>query len=386
MAKRKKAPGGTTRRGNNANGPEGYERVPVTDLCFDPDNPRLVEYVAGDSPNQRDLLRVLWQQMAVDELAMSIAASGYIDHEPLLAISENGRLVVIEGNRRLAAVKLLLDKTAREELRATDLPRISTSEARQLETLPIIRTTREDAWRYLGFKHVNGPAKWDSYAKAQCVAQVHNGFDVPLVDIASQIGDKHNTVQRMYRALMVIEQAEAAGVFQRSNRFKSHFSFSHLYTGLDYDGISSFVRLKDESAESKKPVPKSCLGQLGELCSWLYGDRALEQPPVVESQNPHLRQLDEVLKSSKATSSLRAGLPLGVALEVSYGDERVFQNALIKAKEQLQKAHATMTTGFHGEEELQHLANDVSDLAYDLAEEMERKAAPRRRKSKKGQS
>lgn len=381
---KKKSPPPAMRGARDAAAPPGYERVPTEDLCFDAKNPRLVEYVGKPEPSQQDLLRVLWEQMAVDELAMSIAASGYFDYEPLFVTTENRKDVVIEGNRRLAAVRLLLDDQLRQDLRATDLPEVSSGIARSLRTLPVIRTTRERAWQYLGFKHVNGPAKWDSYAKAQYIAEVRNEFGVPLEDIARQIGDVHQTVQRLYRALMVIEQAERAGVFRRENRYKRHFSFSHLYTGLDYEGIATFVGVRDESAESPTPVPKAHLPELGELCKWLYGDKTLELPPQVESQNPHLRQLDEVLKNKKAVDSLRAGLPLSVALEVSYGDERVFQSALVKAKEQLQKARGTLTTGFHGEAELIRLANDVADLACDLAEEMERKVKPRgRRKPKK---
>ncbi len=153
-----------------------YDRVSVDDLDFDPRNPRMVEYADWPKLTQKDLLRILWQEMAVDELALSISASGYFDYEPLFVATEKGRLVVIEGNRRLAAVKLLLDSAARQELRATDLPSISADLASSLERLPVIHTDRQKAWQYLGFKHVNGPALWDSYAKAQYVAEVHNGY------------------------------------------------------------------------------------------------------------------------------------------------------------------------------------------------------------------
>jgi len=359
------------------------EFVPVNDLSFDAQNPRLVEYLEGGQPSQDALLEVLWQNMAVDELAMSIAASGYFPQETLLAADENGRLVVIEGNRRLAAVKLLLDKGLRNRLKATDMPSISRKQARALESLPVIRTTRKEAWQYLGFKHVNGPARWDSYAKAQYIASVHNNFRISLDDIARQIGDKHNTVQRLYRALMVIEQAERAKVFDRANRHKGHFSFSHLYTGLGYESIARFLHLRAESAESRSPVPKERLPELGELCTWLYGDKTRDTPPQVISQNPHLRQLDEVLCSKKATDALRAGLPLSVALDVSYGDQRVFQNALIRAKEELQKARGTLSTGYDGEDELMRLADDLRVLVLDLVDEMKRVKDSRRRQGKR---
>ena len=363
-------------------GEVAYTLLPTDRLLFDDHNPRLIEYLNGKPASQPDLLRVLWQEMAVDELVMSIAASGFFPHEPLFVVPKGRNWVVIEGNRRLAAVRLLRDQQAREQLRATDLPRASAKLKAALGGLPSIVTTRKDAWRYLGFKHVNGPAKWDSYPKAQYIAEVHNDYKVSLSDIARQIGDKHNTVQRLFRALMVIEQAESAKVFRRDDRYKGHFSFSHLYTGLDYDGIATFLSLNDESSETRAPVPNDHIPALGELCGWMFGSQSRDIPPVVESQNPHLRQLDEVLKSSQATNSLRAGLPLSLALEVSYGDERVFQNSLVQAKEALQKARGTLSTGFSGGRELITLAEDILDLSTDLRDEMARKGSQHKPKGK----
>ena len=114
----KKSPTGMTKREG------GYDRVAPQDLDFDSQNPRLVEYCEGEEPTQDTLLQILWEQMAVDEIAMSIAASGYFDYEPLFVADEKGRLVVIEGNRRLAAVKVLLDNDLRQKLRATDLKKL----------------------------------------------------------------------------------------------------------------------------------------------------------------------------------------------------------------------------------------------------------------------
>lgn len=363
-----------------------YELVATDKLRFDAENPRLVEYLDDKHVSQDELLRVLWQLMAVDELAMSIAASGYWDHEPVFVVKENGHDIVIEGNRRLAAVKLLLDKDARESLRATNLPKITVTAKKRLQSLPVIRTTREDSWQYFGFKHVNGPAKWDSYSRAQYIAEVHNQFDVPLCDIANQIGDRHNSVQRLYRALMVIEQAEKARVFQRENRFKKRFSFSHITTALGYEGFISILKLRDESGGSRTPVPMSRMEELGEVCKWLYGDKSLDLQPVVQSQNPDLRQLDEVLHSKEATKALRAGLPLSLALELSYGDEAIFQKALIQSKEALVKARGTLTTGFHGAQDHLRLGNEIYNLALDLVEEMERIKTPRRRRTASGKS
>lgn len=179
----------------------GYKRIEIKDLRLDPSNPRLAELGIPGDATQTDLVKALWDEMAVEEVAMSIAYSGYFKHEPLFVEdSGDGTYVVIEGNRRLAAVMLLLDGALRQKVKATKLPTISAERRAELSELPVIVTTRKDSWRYLGFKHVNGPATWGSYAKAQYIAFVHNNYGVPLDDIADQIGDRNSTVLRMYRA------------------------------------------------------------------------------------------------------------------------------------------------------------------------------------------
>ncbi|HTU90943.1 MAG TPA: ParB N-terminal domain-containing protein [Gemmataceae bacterium] len=166
--------------------------------------------------------------MAVDEVAWSIAMNGYFEYEPLFVQKEDGKLVVIEGNRRLAAVKILLDKKLRGELRATDLPEITKERAEELSTLPVIHSTREGVWQYLGYKHVNGPAEWGSFSKAEYIARVHRDYNVPLEEIAERIGDRHLTVQRLHGGWVILEQAEQNKVLSRDDRAKNHFAFSHL--------------------------------------------------------------------------------------------------------------------------------------------------------------
>ena len=131
-------------------------------------------------------------------------------------------------------------------------------------------------------------------------------FNIGLEDIARQIGDTHKTVQRLYRGLMVIEQAERMKVFSREDRWYNHFSFSHLYAGINYPGISGFIGLRpetDEHAGSWYPAEKG--QELRELCLWLYGSkREDDTPPVIQTQNPHLRQLDAVVANREALAAL----------------------------------------------------------------------------------
>jgi len=363
------------------NSPSGeVTQVPTADLFFDSSNPRLVE--AGAPESQKEILRVLWREFAVDEIALSIAANGYFPYEPLFAAKEDGKLVVVEGNRRLAAVRLLVDANLRKDIGALDLPTISAAARKALETLPVVTCSRGEIWQYVGFKHVNGPQQWQSYSKARYIAWVHNDLKVPLEEIAQQIGDQHSTVKRLYRAWMVLEEAEAEGVFSREDRAKRHFSFSHLYTGLDYPGIQKFLGLsKEKSFDTRSPVPASKVPNLGELCEWLYGSKKKQKKPVVESQNPDLRILDEVLVTKDGTAALRRGLPLSVARDIGKGDEQIFREALVAAKQSLQEARGKLLTGYEGEVDLLRTAREIVDLADSIHGEMAKLRTQRGKKA-----
>ena len=116
--------------------------------------------------------------------------------------------------------------------------------------------------------------------------------------------------------------------------------------------------------------------ELGELCGWLYGDRRENIRPLIESQNPDLAGLDEVLQKEAAIDALRNGLPLQVAHDVSLGDERLFRQALQDAKYALQRATGTLTTGFQKEhQDLLRTAREIAEIADDLVAQMERKTA-----------
>ena len=349
----------------------------VSDLTFDFKNPRLFEYVVDSNSTDAEVIKVLWDVMDVKELVLSIEASGFFSHEPLIVARENGKNVVIEGNRRLAAVKLLLDPKIVENL-SQNIPIISKDDKESLKELPVLIDTREKSWRYLGFKHVNGPAKWTSYGKSKYIADVHRQYGVPLAVIARQIGDTHKTVQRLYRGLMVIEQAERMKAFDRDDIYQRHFSFSHLYTGIGYDGIASFIGLRPADEENEDPVPFEKKTELSDLCLWLFGSKIGDIRPAIKSQNPDLRRLDVVVANSEGLAALRAGVELSYAFEISRPSVTVFEEALHSAKRNLEKTRGLVSTGYNGSEQLLTVAYDVAELAADLYEEMYRKHSPRK--------
>lgn len=349
------------------------QEIELSKLDFDRQNPRMVEFGLNQNSSDEEMIKVLSSVMSVNEIILSIFNSGFFAHEPLIGIQNNDRYIVIEGNRRLAAIKIICDYNRYREFYPSILPAPHSELVASLQKIPVlIESSRQNSWQYIGFKHVNGALKWTSYAKAQYIAQVHSEFGIPLDKIALQIGDSNKIVQRLYQSLMVINQAESVKVFNRSNISAPRLYFSHLYTGLQYEGIRKYVGLKDISEESPEPVDPEKTKELGEFLTWLYGDKRSEIKPVIQSQNPDLRNLDTVLNSPAAVETLRTTRDLSIAFEISQPDESKFFQSLNDAKLALYKALQYVATGYKGDEEKLRMSGTVADMSDQLYASMEK--------------
>ena len=344
------------------------EDIAIEELHFDSRNPRL--FLESDLSDE-ELILVLWREYVVDEVALSIANNGYFRHEPLFVAREKGRLIVVEGNRRLAAVRLLRDKALRTKIKATDLPDISEKLHKNLEKLPVVISEREKVWQYVGFKHINGPQPWQSYAKAQYIAWLHNDLKVPLDEIAGSIGDRHGTVRRLYRGLMVLRQAQSTGEFELEDRWRKHFSFSHLYTGLDNPILQDFLGIDDQNSYQPNPVPSEHISNLGELCLWVFGRESTDTRPMVKTQNPDLHNLISAIGSRDGLAALRRGLSLKVARDISRGDKTLFNEYLLEVRYLLQQARGKQLTGDSGDSSTLLTAEEILDLAHQLVLDIE---------------
>ncbi len=348
----------------------------INQLELDRRNPRLSEFGINERSAQKEILETLWDQMAVNELMYSIVSNGFWEYEPLTIMKSpnSGKFIVLEGNRRLAAVLLihnseLIDRNIPQHI----IDKINPQLLQETSRLPTIEVQkREDTWRFIGFKHVNGPAKWGSFAKAKYIAEIHNNYGIELDTIAYQIGDTNRTVQKLYQGLMVLEQAERDNVYDRDDIQANRIYFSHLYIGLQREGIRNYLCIKDVEEEAKDPVPKDKHQELGQLLEWLYGSKKNDTQPVIKSQNPDLKHLDEVLQDREATRILLSTGSLDYAYEVSLGSNFLFEDNLISAKDNLQKARAHLTAGYPGGEYLLKIAGTVANLADDLYDEMEK--------------
>lgn len=323
------------------------------DLFFDEQNPRLVENPTKTSDQNR-ILNVLWREQDIKVLVMSILANGFFPNEVLYAVEENGRKIVIEGNRRLAAVKAILDPSlvdnnGMDKYKGNITDEILNSLRKGIPVL--LMDKREDAWRYIGFKHVNGPTKWDSYAKAVYIAKVHNQYHVPLEEISQQIGDPSKLTKKLYQGLMVLREADKHTEFKIDDIFNNRIYFSHIYTAITYDGFRKYLGLTDDSLGTDMPVPQDKLKNLEEVMLWLFGSKKREQKSLIKSQNPYLSRLNQILTNPEAIETLRVTQDIDSAYEASEPSASILFQAIVEANLSVEKALAKIS-GYDGSDDI----------------------------------
>ena len=364
---------------------ETTTKVSVERLCLDRENPRLVGQMQGAS--DESIIARLYRSAELDELLQSISANGYLDIEPLVVMRASGdaKLTVLEGNRRLATLRLLREPDLVGRIRSLTgeritLPNLIESARRTLDRVSVYMvSSRETARAFIGFKHINGPAKWDAYAKARFAAAWYRDAGdegVGLDHIATAIGDRHDTVKRMVSAIYVLEQAKDAELFTIEDRDTKKFSFSHLYTALSRSQYMDYLGLEAGwSRHDPKPnqVPQEKLEQLREVLVWIYGSKSDETPPVIRRQNPDIKWLGEVLANTEARHVLKQTGDLDLAHASTESVDRRFTASLLRARIAIREAVNSLRAYGGEDQSLLDIAEDIKETADIVYRRIQRK-------------
>lgn len=193
----------------------------VTSLLLDASNPRIPK--GAGLKEQRELIAELVQHDRVYDLAKAIATDGYYPLEHLIAVEADGKAVVVEGNRRLAALKLLINPELAPEGEAKRFRTLSSRVSLDaIEKVPTIYApTRELAAPLIMQKHTRQQVeRWSVLMQASFYKSLAES-GVTLADLAEQYGRP---------------QGEIAGFLRTDTMYA-------IACSLDYpDEVASIVR------------------------------------------------------------------------------------------------------------------------------------------------
>lgn len=284
--------------------------VEIKQLLFDPGNPRLPELLGK---KQTEIFRFLVDDIGIDDVLQSIASSGVIEGDPIIArnAEKEGQFYVIEGNRRLAALKLLNGEKIGDGEDEPTVPAASAAAAPTIKKVKIqLGWTEHDLDTYLGYKHVTATREWPPEAKARFViSKVKGNFSSEnLTSFAKRLGTTLPTLRRWLLAFLTLQQAQAAGKFDPKEAYAKRY-FGTFYTLLGSEQVQTFLALMSDPITAT-PVPADHLPQLEEFIGWSIGTKAA--PPVVNSRRQ--QKFNAVLSSPSALQHFRLRRDLDAAL------------------------------------------------------------------------
>ena len=339
--------------------------IDINSLKFDPENPRLP--TKRRNASEKKIIEWMLLDASLLELISSIGQNGFFRGEPLLVEKVKGKdeYIVIEGNRRLAASKLLNNPDICKVKKHAVADIIKECPPENVpSTLPVIvHNDRKEILDYLGYRHVTGVKSWGPLSKARYLnilfknLKKSGSLDEKCKILAAKIGSKGPPAKRLLVAYWLFEILEENGFFKISGLEEETIEFSHLYDSLRYGGITKFLNVK---LEQTKPLNNIKKDHFKEFSQWLY-DRREGQTRLGESRN--LKILNKVVDSSEALKAFRSGISLEEASQYSDYSDKLLETHIFNALSDIKLAVGVSTRagklGSTNEENLRSINKNV---------------------------
>ncbi len=260
----------------------------VDDLKFWPENPRVYSALRlklmGEEPSQKDIEEVMTSLDNVKRLRSSIKAVGGLTH-PLFV--RNG--VVIEGNSRLAAYRLLcrVDKIRWAKVRCNVLPEDMSDDL---------------VFALIGSIHIDGVTEWTPFEQAGYLFRHLQKSKKPIEAIAKDCGltpSKSKQYVKVYETMLANDDTDQS-------------KFSYYLEMLKNGDITS--------KSAKNPE----LNLIDTLC------QKIKSGTITKAN-----ELRDIAKLAKADSA-----DANMALKAYLNDEESLSSAVAKVSEEDKKKHA----------------------------------------------
>ena len=188
------------------------------DLRFYPENPRIHSLVYADNPNpsQEYIQEILCKKEHVRSLRDSIVTNGGLI-EPVIVRKVNGEYIVLEGNSRLAAYRMLAENAP--------------IKWKQMKCNIFVEDiTDSEVFILLGQLHIIGKTDWSLFEQAGYLYRTKESTGNSVDSIAKMLGLKSGEAKRLYeiyKYMVEVNDTQASHwsyyeVLLKTNAFKKY--------------------------------------------------------------------------------------------------------------------------------------------------------------------
>lgn len=359
-------------------------KLNVALLDFDPENPRFLDAFGSTDGEERAIKRMI-EEENLEELVGSLGNQGFFPGEPLL-VSPNphspGRYIVVEGNRRLASLRVLNGLIPDELLTNSLRDLVATAQVIPNEIECFEYSQRKDVLKYLGFRHISGPRRWEPLSKARylqdLITNFYQGLDLEaqLKAVAKDIGSRRDYAAQLLTTLNLYDRAKEQRFYGLQRVAEEDINFSLLSTALSYTDIVKFLNLPGRTSVNVTSVNDD---NAKDLFRWMFAQT--DSGDTVLGESRRLKTLAAVLGSERATVELREHNNLDQAYLFSEGPTEAFNSLLASADLALMNCKRMLEGEIDVDDAHAKLAERLVFSAEDLQTLVQR--AARRTRSKK---
>ncbi len=326
--------------------------ISLKNLFLDPNNYRLSDHasyvkvpeerVTDKDVQRRTSVLLLGKNNAnVSDLLASFRQSGYLPVDRIqVRPLGSGKFIVVEGNRRVAALKHL--ERSYDEA-AADLVKL---DAKIFSAVPVVHYDDADEEHYLvlmGLKHISGNKKWPTINQAKLLDRlVESGKD--KISISESLGITLDELNRSLRTLALVN-AYRDSIYGDQFISEQFSLFRELVTSPK---VRNWLGWDDSTHECRSLENRNRLfGWLSHLRREDEEGQEIESGPVL-SRSEHIKDLVPLLDDEKALTRLDLERNLvDAALHSGVAGKSKFREALANAKK-----HVTNALGLLGHAQL----------------------------------
>lgn len=317
--------------------------IGLGELKLDPQNPRIPKSLRDSNPSEVDLINYMLLDASLIELMLAIGQNGYFPGEQLLVVKDNedGKYKVVEGNRRLSAVKLLSNPALAEVQKARVQKVLDETTERPTEIPCLVFDDEQEIHKYLGFKHITGIKEWRLLEKSRYLYGLRESLfgEMSLMrasrEIAKMIGSRTDYVRRVLVGYEVYKLIEDAGFYKIRDLNDTTFYFNYIVDSLNKNNIRSFIGV---DFDLDNPIERISQTNLSKWTHWLFEKNDQNKTRLIGNSSD-LSDLNAILGNENALKAFdEKGYSLERAKELTGELDEVFRNYVLNSLQSLEKA------------------------------------------------
>ena len=223
----------------------------VNRLRLDPENPRLATSVRR--PTQQELIADLLQHEDVMGLVKDIARQGFFPNDLLVAFRDDSKTIVVEGNRRLAALKLLLNPELAPPNYQNRIRQHVARSRTTVEKAPVVLAPNRNATVPIIIARHKGEAvkAWTTIMQARFVqSRIDDGLSID--DVAEETGLERSEIVRELRDAKLYDVIRSLPLGPPVAAIVSDprkFPFTTLRRLIEYSSVQDILGIETDEKE-----------------------------------------------------------------------------------------------------------------------------------------